>query len=509
MTNICLVDWFEKYRDDVELNIEEKLSFVNIYISSKAFVNGVFEELFAQLMLLPNRDSFRLNIAQGSENREFSSVLADSLIDLISIYRETINLDEFFEVIVKIDKRCKDGFWSVYFPQSLDQYFGTQSKISILKELNDNYREGINFCVFSNITRFGSRLIFFATSGQAGPINSSIEDRLKIIGKFNDNCAFSKHGEFFCRLAPSDFYSKGVTNLYNIKEFFEYSFILFSISFLANNSDIRNKDNLEILVSKIYGYKTIEILLDTEGLKNIKVEYLYKLYEWIYLDASGSAVEKFGLVRNLISLHAGDSNGPAIDDVLWSAVRSNYKIYLQENVQLYIEAKGKISDVLTASIERTQSVLDGYVASVRAAISILCVFLLTVVLVNGFKDAADPKKIFSLLYFFVVLFVAVCSAFWIRFVSKDAEEQFNDIDINVGQLLKTSYQKVLLPSEIEDSLTESGGRNKDFLMKYLNKYKKFGNRFLVLFVLIYFLGVLIFDEQLQILKLLAPLVRGD
>lgn len=497
MNEICLVDWFDDYRKDVQFNIEEKLSFVNIVINSKSLVHGLFEDFFAQLLLLPDRDHFRVNISNGTENKEFSSADSESLRDFISIYEETINLGGHFEVAIKIEKKCKDGFWSVYFPESLDEYFGVQSKVSLLKELNENYGGGISFSVFSNISRFGSRLIFFATSGQAGPINSGIEDRGRIIGKFNDNCAFSKHGEFFDRLAPSDFYSKGATNLTNIKAFFEYSFLLFSISFLSNNSDVRNRDGQEILISKIYGYKTIEISLGVEESKGIQIEYLYKLYEWIYLDASGSAVEKFGLVRNLISLHASDSSRPVIDDVLWSAVRSNYKIYLQENVQLYIEAKGKISDVLTASIERTQSVLDGYVASVRAAISIVCVFLLTVVLVNGFKDAADPSKIFTFLYFFVVCIVVGCSAYWIWFVSKDAQEQFNDIEKNVGQLIKSSYQKVLLPSEIEDSLRESESRNKVYLQKYLKKYQLFLSGFLILFVGLYFLGVCIFDEKLQ------------
>lgn len=495
MRDVKLKEWFEKYKSSLQFKIEEKISVLRIRLtfSNKEVANSLLSDLFLELSNLPSRDVFRVEITEGAESgRQFKVDDFNSAEELQRLCDETIDLNEEFSILVEIEKNCVNGYLSVYFIEKLNEYFLERDTLNLIRELSLKFKEGIHFVVFSPINQFGSKTIFFAPSN-AAPIYVDHRKRLKIISRFKDASSFLGYEDYAAKLLPADFYADGEIDFLNIKNFFYKAFFILSFAFISNQSEIKKiNDNKYSFLTKIHGYKALDFDACSYSGERISAHILYKIYDWIYQSDAGNSVEKIGLVRNLISLHASENEDIVVDDILWQAIKSNYKVYLQENVELYLEAKSKIAEVLTGSVEKTQEIVEGVVGSIRAAIGVLVTFLLTVVLINGFKDIGEALKTFSIPYFIIVVIISVCAWYWVRYSIKDAKSRFIYSSDNIESIILSSYKNILLPSEILETTSKVRENNISYLDAYTKKYQIFWNKFLFLFCSVYFLGTLIY-----------------
>lgn len=509
MRDVNLKDWFLKYKSSFQFKIEEKITLLRVQIifSSKEVASSLLSDLFIELVNLPPRDVFRLEVIEGVDSgRDFRANDASSLEELQRLCEETIDYDEKFEILLEIKKRCVDGYLSVYFIEDLDNYFLQRNTLNIIRELSLCFKDGIHFVVFSPVKQYGSKTIFFAQSN-AAPIYVDHRKRVKIISKFKDSSAFLGYEDYASKLIPADFYADFEEEFSNIKKFFDRAFLLLAFAFISNQSEIKKIDDNEYcFLAKIHGYKAIDFDVCKHNGVNISLPVLYKLYDWAYQSDAGNAVEKIGLVRNLISLHASENEDIVIDDVLWQAVKSNYKVYLQENVEVYLEAKSKIAEVLSASVERTQELVEGVISSIRAAIGVLITFLLTVVLINGFKDIGEALKTFSIPYLIIVILIASCALYWVNYSTKDARSRFDDASKNIENIITSSYKNVLLPTEIKEAVDMVRSDNLVYLEKYIRKYKKFWRNFLLMFCSLYLIGTVIYLNRYDLFSLLKSIV---
>lgn len=510
MRDVKLKDWFEKYKSSLQAKIEEKISVLRIRLtlSNKEVAGSLFFDLFLELSSLPSRDVFRVEITEGAESgKQFKADDFDSAEQLQRLCEETIDLNTEFSILVEIEKNCVNGYLSVYFIEKLNTYFLERDTLNLIRELSLKFKEGIHFVVFSPINQFGSKTIFFAPYN-AAPIYVDHRKRLKIISKFKDSSSFLGYEDYAAKLLPADFYAEGETEFLNIKGFFDKAFIILSFAFISNQSEVKKiNENKYSFLTKVHGYKALDFDACSYFGERISVKILYNIYDWIYQSEAGNAVEKIGLVRNLISLHATDSEEIVVDDVLWQAVKSNYKVYLQENVEVYLEAKSKIAEVLTASVEKTQEIVEGVVGSIRAATGVIITFLLTVVLINAFKDLEKAEKIFSVEYLIVVFMISACAWLWIYYSIKDARNRFEYASENIDSIILSSYKNILLPSEINEATSEVKNKNLKYLNEYMGRYNKWWKYFIVLFFSIYSLFVLIYSD-FQIIKECGNLIRG-
>lgn len=500
MNEISLKKWIESQSEFHHFEIDESISELKIKCESAEFSDSLFTQLFDELKNLPSRDVFNLEIKDGSEIREFSSAKEADLTYLQRIYAETIRFGGIFLVELKINKFCKNGYLSVYFIESLNDYFGKRHSLNIIRELSSYFLEGINFVVYSQVLQFGSRMIFFSQAG-ASPIYCDHSKRKKIIEKFKDSCSFLGYENFSSGLLPGDFYLEEDSKFKNINNFFDEAFLYLSFAFIANQAEVRLIDeNKYALLVKMHGYKAIDFEVSLNVNNRVAFDILYKIYDWIYQGDLGNSVEKIGLVRNLISLHSSESNEIMVNDILWKAIKSNYKVYLKDNVEVYLEAKSKIAEVLTASVERTQQLVEGVISSIRTAIGVLITFLLTVVIVNGFKDIGEALKIFSISYLLIVIIIALCAAYWVSYSIKDAKNRFEDASNNIRSIINSTYKNVLLPAEIREATEMVKLDNLAYLNKYTKEYKEFWYKFLLFFCGLYFIGTLIYLNRYCLLS---------
>jgi hypothetical protein len=191
-------------------------------------------------------------------------------------------------------------------------------------------------------------------------------------------------------------------------------------------------------------------------------------------------------------------NGNVIfDKQAYSAVHSNYLIYLKGNVDSYLEIKNKINDVILDSTNKTYTIVDDLLSSFKNNIFIIITFLLTVLLVNGLKDNG-AKEIFSKEYLSVVIIVAIISYAWAIFMEKDITERFDESSSTVKELLINNYSSIIMVSEIEDTIDPIIIKNKAYLNRQKKKYMKYWVYTILSFVLIYWTSYSYFnDPQIQ------------
>lgn len=503
MSKLNLKRLFDDYSERVRLKIEEKISIlkINISINEYNIANEFIPLLLLELSKLKSRDEFRLEIISGIESgKVYLAKDLNTSEEIQSFCYDTLQLNEEFSLLLEITKNCKDGYLSVFFIESLDEYFSKRRTFDLIRELSLKIKEGIHFTVFSPTKRFGSKTIFFGEENEA-PIYIDDLKRKKIISKFKESTSFFGYDDYATDLLPSDFYVDEDFNIPNINKFFNDAFLILCLSFLCNHSEIKKTNSEDYnFFTKINGYKTISIETTSKFADKISNPVLYKIYDWAYQSDTGNTLEKIGLIRNLISLHATEHDEIVIDEILWQAVKSNFKVYLQENVEVYLETKTKISEALKESIEKTQQIVEGVVNTIQNSIGVLITFLFSVVLINGFKDIENASAIFSKPYLIIVLIITACSWYWIRFSVSDAKKRLLYTLDNVDEIILSSYRNILLPSEINESTSKVKLKNLEYLENSTRKYMTFWRNFLIILNITYLIGTFFYENSEIIIK---------
>ncbi|MCC8616398.1 hypothetical protein [Xanthomonas vesicatoria] len=307
--------------------------------------------------------------------------------------------------------------------------------------------------------RGGSEVFRFLKRGEHWPTSDN-DNRLKRsarITSFRD-CSYSIgiRGEF----VPDDFKLTDRTGQFGLDEFMDRACALLCLTFLANSSHISNSGNVDY---KIVGYKSVEGAITSQELVSILAP-IRKIYEWAY--GSGGGVDRIGLIRNFISLYVDDLKDISDQPSFWNAVHSNYQIYLKGNVASYLEVKSKIAELLVESTLRTHSIADTLAESVKSSVFIVLTFVLSVVVVNGFKDTS-ASVVFTLPYFLVLAAVSGVLTLWILGMCRAAMKRFDNSAKTVEDIIKSGYSKIILPNEISESVDPINKKNRKYLSRQI------------------------------------------
>ena len=255
-----------------------------------------------------------------------------------------------------------------------------------------------------------------------------------------------------------------------------------SVIFISNTSEITSDGKLSY---KINGYKMISY--DEAEFTDISDfgELPHKIYSWAY--EGGNKVDKLGLVRNVLSIHLDDRNRIRFDSEAWEAIKSNYQVYLKENLQSYLEVKNKIGEFIIDSTAKTYGIADQLLESLKNNILVLLTFLLTVVLVNGLKDNGY-KMVFSDGYLAIVLILTLVSIVWLVMTLLETNKRFESASETIKDILKLNYQKVIMESEIEDVVNPVIDKNRVYLKSQLKRYGIWWSILLAVFILSFATG---------------------
>jgi hypothetical protein len=315
-------------------------------------------------------------------------------------------------VILKITiaKLTVNSILSIYSFSRFQRFLSNLSIEDFLINFSP-YIKGEGFLVFECfdlVNQFNSKSIYF----QPGPITENInysssflrEERL---AKIYSNTTFSF--PLAIEILSEDFFLKTEGNLNKrvVNIFNKVASALF-ISSLFDITKIE-KNKIEY---KLNGYKAIsgvvQISMPLESINEYK-----EIYDWIF--EGGNLNDKFGLARNIISLHLSNKD-LELSVNTFASVISSHKVYEKQNIKQYIELRNKITDLIQSYTEKANKIIEnfaiGFQKSALAFISLFSTIVITKVLTtktfnNIFTyDATIISFLFlvgSIIYFFVSL----------------------------------------------------------------------------------------------------------
>jgi hypothetical protein len=434
------------------------------------------ENICSALNGISTRDSFELIIEAGESLFKSSCANFDTLT-MDTFYDEAIELGEVVATI-NITKNKNQNTISVYSAKAFEKYLLSEDITSILTTVTSILEDKLHFDYLGNPVEFSTQTISFGQS--LSNVTTFLRERRSIITDFKEGTSFSGVPNF--KLLPDDFHLHHNPNAASTQKFFHFTCGLLSLIYLANVSELDHSNKFSF---RINGYRAVYI-------ENVSHEYiaensqmLYKIYCWVY--HASNVTDRLGLARNVLSLHLDSTGLPTFNQPVWDAIQSNYKIYLQGNIESYLEVKGKIAELLIDAISKTNQLSDNLLDSLKNNALAIVTFLITVVLINGVKDLSI-SAVFSISYLSVVVILVIFSGIWLYLMRKDVEDRFATASTNLGNILRRNYTAILTDAEIEQSITPVIIENKSHLEGQIKKYSRWWAVMLGAFLLLYLFG---------------------
>lgn len=292
----------------------------------------------------------------------------------------------FLNLNFHIEKKCVSGSIRIYDLMSFASFVGDLQTLRFLRIINtdlNKYRSLYFKIVSEEEISFFSRNIYFDSSER----NISNSDYSPADLKSREVCYFANQSEYpyspkhFNPIQQEGGPSEILNKLVRLT-------LIFSIVNIFDVTSIQEN----ILTYKLNGYKTIEgtIDIDNNEITLNSVNTYFKICEWIYSDSS-NFTEKIGIARNIISIYLeGDSL--EISERAFYSIKSGFKIYLQENLNRYLEIRSTINEQLVNISQNAnnsiEKYLDNYQKSSITFVSFFISTLVVTVLSSGqFKDA--------------------------------------------------------------------------------------------------------------------------
>lgn len=454
--------------------------------SSSAIISNLFEEL----KTISSRDVFELTLdIDGSEQKisNCSSVSLESLTNLLS----DSELDAEERLIeLKIWKNLKNNKISVYFLNEFITFLISQNMLNFLNNISKRFDSFFIFEVFETISDFGSKTIRFIDSMSLNheiiPLNDLREKRLSLLLENSNIQGLS------LKLLPDDFNFITRSNNDDLNALFDKACVALSLIYISNTSELTKDGNLNY---KLSGYKTISRQDENLELFTSELEFLFKIYYWLYSD--GNSSDKIGLARNVITLHTDNAGRFKFDSEVWNAIQSNYQIYLKGNIQGYLEVKNKIGELIIESSAKLYSVAEEMTGAFKNNILMILTFIIMVVLVNGLKSNG-VDQIFSSTYLLVVSIISGLSILWLIMAYTEARKRFNSMSENLKTILVLNYKNVLMESEIEDSIDPVIEKGSLYFKKQVGRYSLWWLGITVVFFTSFLFANIFYSKQVEI-----------
>lgn len=416
-------------------------------------------ELLTLAEKLSARDRFELQVEFQGDSISLTDVSEAgraSLTSHLQVHED--QGDVRYELIVR---KGAGGALSIYCLPAFGRYLEDEDLTNVLAALGGRFKDGIAFECLGTISACGSDTLRFWPQGQIPMGGSSVPSmRSQTLTSFRDN---SYSAGLKTDLLPSDFYLLQRTNVVAIDAFMDKACAVLCAIFLASGSQIQSPERLSY---KLVGYKSMEgEAAFAEFVPAL--QGLYKIYDWAY--GVGGSADRIGLARNVVSLQVDRLQDVSDHSSLWNAIHSNYQIYLKGNVASYLEVKSKIAEFLVESTAKAHALVEDLVDSLKNSVFVMLTFLLTVVVVNGFKDTGTTV-IFSAAYFWIVAVLCVVLTVWVVGTCRGAIRRFDNSAQTTAEVLQLAYGRILLSSEINENIEPINIGNRKYLVRQCWRY---------------------------------------
>mgnify|MGYP000910277175 CR=1 FL=1 len=341
--------------------------------------------------------------------------------------------DSIFNITVTVTKNINQARVSVYCFEKFVEYLNSLNLAGILTGFCEMLkgRENVNFILLDCDDEFFTDTLCFSNEPCQRP--SSVV-RQNVLDSANKVRYFLKASDY--PFVPEDFMLKKRSQNAMINAIMDKLALVYSLVYLVDFSDITNNNTVKY---RCCGYRAIEDSINYKNLDTGAALNMYKIYKWVYTD--GNLIDKVGIARNVMTLYSNNHTLLDVTEKVYDSIKSNYAIYLKENLQQYIDIKNQITQLVYEMSQKANSVIDSFTDVFSNNIKWLITFYISVFVFNTL--ATGRLQIFftrdiayiSFGILIVSLILLVISVRQLKLKESRFVEQYNDLKIYYADLL--------------------------------------------------------------------------
>lgn len=422
--------------------ISERLDTVEATFSINFLTLPSIESINSVCSLVPARDSLLLTLKNDSDNivtitnRQTQEPNFSELTD-------DLTQDDNIYINIRIDKTTAGDRFSIYDFSSFAEDLLKRSLVDVMRWFSGKLRvqEYLLFQVFDYDISISTRTMAFESSNTA-TFRSKI-DRSQRLSACKDTAYF--YNMNFFEIIPDDFIIEGVVRSGDcLKSLFGKIATILSLIYVSSSSSI-NDDTVSIQIS---GQRTTSYELKLDSIR--EDEKWICIYSWIFTD--GNPTDKSLIAHNVISLHCKYEALLSLDSAIFDAIKTNYNLYLRNNVNQYLDMKRDISRFIQNIVSQVGDYAVAILGKFKGNLLAIFGFLFTVVLtrVGGTQKWDDifTKDTIYLIEIFVggsLVYLLIC-LFETRYKLKKTKQSYFE--------LKENYKEILSNAEIKHAFMD-------------------------------------------------------
>jgi|GEM_PF-6267800 len=451
---------FEFFTEEFILSINK---FKNFY--SKENLKIIFNQI-------KNKDSLIIKINIQSNNIAFREIN-----DIESTFKElnTNIYEEDDEVSIEFEVTKNSDLCNIYSFKNFIKWLVTSNINSFFDKIKkyNNRNEQIYFRILDEEEHlfYSSKFIFYSYNKSIDNLKDlkKYPNKLSIKENQKENCLFSNSNDI--TFLPDDFklIEKSKNDLFN-KLFNKICFFII-ISYISNISEIKKNS----MFFKIYGYKSISGNLKFESIIDDNILNVYfKIYEWIYIASSNSnTTDKLEISRNIISLHTVNNNICNINGDVFSSIKSNFNIYLKDNVQKYLEVKQQISSFIYDMSIKAEDYINVFSNTFKNNFLIFISYFLSIITLTA-VDKGKFINVFSVEVTAITLIMLFFSCIYKKYTIGNLKFQIKRYKARY-KAFKKSYFDILEKDNLNELFSHYSKLDED--VKYMSKSLKTLNNY--------------------------------
>lgn len=400
-------------------------------------------ELFQKLFnLVPSRDMATITLANDSSDIVTLTNHKTEVLDYSSLIDGLVS-DDNISIRIQIDKSVSAGKISIYDYESFVTDLLPRSLTEIISWFSQHLsgQESLMFEVFDYDISFSTRTMAFESSEDAS-FRPTV-NRIQRLKDCKDSAYFYNMNTY--EVIPDDFIIQGIVRANTrLQTLFGRIATILSLAYVSSSSSIEEgKIKIQICGQRTVNYDLpLVIISEDEKWQNI--------YTWIY--TNGNPTDKALIAHNVISLHCKYDAILNLDETVFDAIKTNYNLYLRNNVDKYLDMKRDIAkfiqNVVTQVGEYAVSILGKFKNNLFAIFGFLFTVVLTRIGSAQKWDDIFTRHTVYLIELFVggsLMYLIICF-FETRFKLKKTEKAYYD--------LKANYKDVLSEAELNEAFKD-------------------------------------------------------
>lgn len=391
-------------------------------------------EAIKNIILIPDISS--ISIFQQPETNAFIDNRTRNDIKNFEDEIDYLNTEIPFSITFNIKKDTESKTVRIYDKYLFDKWANSIDCLTLLKNIKKRIKAFEGLSINLNETE---------TSLVEKPSNNDSINEFII-----QNCRFMDFKDF----PFNAFWFKKILNTEHDLAFckkLKEVFLIFILAGIFDSTDFKE----ESAFYRLTGNKSFQAELRFDSINTSSIQTYLQIYEWIYTKEADKISDALSIARNILSIYL--NNGSLdIDANVINSIKSNYKIYLQKNIDKYFELKLRLSEQLNKAVDSLSQLSDKYISTFKSNFFAGLSFYTSLFLMNFFRAGKGAftreMTLFSLGFFIFSLLYLIIS---FCFLNKDYSYLNERYD-----LLKNRYKDLLVEEDIIKILSNDREYNK-------------------------------------------------